>query len=83
MSTQVTVDGETMTQNQWVYREVLKALPANRVALWDCYISRLSDPTFIYGLPVLHEVYKMCGTMESPPRYANVTARHFHNYIFH
>ena len=72
-----------MTQNQWIYREVLKSIPANRVALWDRYIGRLSDPMFIHGLPLLPEVYRMCETMESPPRDVDVTARFFHNYIFY
>ena len=83
VSVPVTIDGESMTQNQWIYREVLKALPANRVALWNREISRLSDPNYFHGLPALPEVYRMCETMESPPRYFGVTARHFHNYIFY
>ena len=45
----VTINGVRMTQNQWIYREVTRVVSADRVALFNRYYSRLSDPEFEYG----------------------------------
>ena len=42
----VTIGGVRMTQNKWIYHEVTRIIFANRIALFDRYYSRLSDPDF-------------------------------------
>ena len=48
----VMIGGMRMMQNQWIYREVTR-ISVNRIALFDRYYSRFSDPDFEYGLPRL------------------------------
>lgn len=43
VDTRVTIQGERITQNQWVYTEVTKVIATDRIAMFKRYNSRLND----------------------------------------
>ena len=50
----VTINGERMSQNQWIYREVVKIVSADRVALSDRYFNRLKSLILVYLVYLIH-----------------------------
>ena len=74
----VTINGERMTQNQWVYCEVVKVVATDRVALFNRYFSRLNDPEFKYGLPKLPDTYRILENLTVPFQWIEKEATEFH-----
>ena len=76
----VTRNGVRMTQNQWVYNEVIKYIRPERIALFDRFCSRLSDHTWELGLPKQPDNYWILEFMSEPPIFVIKDAREFHHY---
>lgn len=74
----VTINGERMSQNQWIYREVVKIVSADRVALSDRYFSRLIDPKFEFSLPSLPNTYRILENLTEPFQWIEMEATRFH-----
>ena len=74
----VTINGERMSQNQWIYCEVVKVVSADRIALSDRYSSRLIDPDFEFSLPKFPDTYKILENLTIPFEWIEMEATRFH-----
>ena len=74
----VTIGGVSMTQNQLIYRKVTRIVSINRIALFDRYYSRLSDPDFEYGLPRLPDTYRILENLTVPFQSIDMEGMKFH-----
>ena len=74
----VTINGERMSQNQWIYREVVKIVSFDRVALFDRYSSRLIEPEFEFSLPSLPDAYRILENLTKPFQWIEMEATRFH-----
>lgn len=79
-SSLVTINGRTMTQNRWVYEQVVSIIPADRVAVLDRTTPN-SGIGATYGLPDLPHVYRALNTLSSTPYFVPIAACDFHGYI--
>lgn len=71
------VDGQLLPRNQAVYRNALKVLPANRIAI----LGR-SIPKVVEGFPALPDKYKLLQMMEDPTVYQEVEWTKFHHDLY-
>lgn len=76
----ITINGQTMTQSQWICREVTKVILANWIALLDQHTNRLFNPRSIYGLLPLPQEKSICETFLEPLVYSSLTAVRFHQF---
>lgn len=72
--------GKKMTQNEWVYSEVIKYIPPKRIALFDRFGSRLNDPAWELGLPKQPDQYWMLELLDEPPKFVVKDAKEFHHF---
>ena len=78
--TWITRFGKRMTQNQWVYSQVMRYLRPERVALFNRFYSRLNDPTSELGLPQQPDNYWILEFLEEPPKFVIKEATVFHHF---
>ena len=78
-SSMVTINGQEMTQNYWVYDQVTSVIPEDRVAV-NGRVTQSSGAGATYGLPELPRVYRALNTLEASPSYLFIKASDFHDY---
>ena len=78
-TTMVNIAGRVITQNRWVYEEVAKVIPADRIAVSGRRTSS-SGTGATYGLPQLPQVYSTLNPLEAHPTYTYLYASEFHGY---
>lgn len=69
-----------MTQNQWVYSEVVKYIRPERIALFDRFHSKLNDPTWKRGLPKQSDEYWILEFVKEPPKFVIKDVKEFHHF---
>ena len=72
-----TYKGERMTTNQWIYKAAREVLPANRIAVWERFQSRLGNPNSPLGLSDLPAKYLELDIRAEPPTYYEFDAEDF------
>ena len=77
MDNMTTYKGERMTTNQWIYKAAREVLPANRIAVWERFQSRLGNPDSPLGLPDLPAKYLELDIRTEPPAYYEFEAEEF------
>lgn len=78
--TWMTRHGKQMTQNQWMYGEVIKYIHPERIALFNRFGSRLNDPTQELGLPKQPDKYWILEFMNEPPKFVVKDTKEFHHF---
>ena len=78
-STPITIDGLVMSQNRWVYDQVTRVIPADRVAVMDRR-SSLFGSGATFGLPQVPDVYKILEPLAVHPYFQYIPASVFHGY---
>ena len=79
--TMVSIEGVEMTQNQWVYSQVMRFIRPERVALFNRFYSRLNDPTLEFGLPKQLDNYWVLEFLNKPPKFVITEATVFHHFV--
>ena len=77
MDRMVIYKGDQMTTNQWVYKAMREILPAERIAVWNCFQSMLGNPESPLGLPELPVNYLELDIRAEPPTYHEIRAKDF------
>ena len=73
-------NGKRMTQNQWVYSEVIKYIRPERIDLFNRFRTKLSDPTWDLGLSKMPEQYWILEPKREPPSFTLKDAKEFHHF---
>ena len=78
----VTIDGETMTQNQWIYREVTKVIPADRIVVLNRYFCEIGSIDSEYRIPTLPKVYRFLDNQTVPFSWYEMNAIKYHAHFW-
>ena len=70
---QFVLDKELVLQNRWMYDQITKVIPANRIVV----IGRSHSPS-TFGLPTLPKEYQVLQVIAKPPEFKEVKWEKFH-----